>query len=94
MENLKKYNLITVNLASLKSTNVESHCNAMTFINFGDGARVPTGQELVVDDVVIVKPGQQYKIEGNEGEIDVTQHRVRWQGTGVRYAVQVRKIYV
>ena len=59
------------------------------------GATVPSGCNLIVDDVVTIKPGQQYRITGNDGEMNVTVHRCRWEGvTGIRYGVVARKTYV
>ncbi len=91
---MKKYNVVPM-LVDARGATVPSGCNDITFINFGDKLNPPAGDNLIVDDVVTIKPGQQYRITGNDGEMNVTVHRCRWEGvTGIRYGVVARKTYV
>lgn len=89
---VKKYRVETLVIPTVGQV-VESNCNDITFINFGDYAQPPAGDVLIVDDVIQIKPGEQYIITGNEGELNVTNHRCRFSGvSGVRNAVVARKI--
>lgn len=88
----KKYRIETLVIPTVGQV-VPSNCNDITFINFGDYAQPPAGDVLIVDDVIHIKPGQQYIITGNEGEVNVTNHRCYFRGSsGVRTAVVARKI--
>jgi hypothetical protein len=67
---------------------VSSNCNAITFINVGS-------QAVTIENVVL-QQGQQFKVEGNRGEIDTTQYIVTFP-TPVNVnnnLVVVRKLYV
>lgn len=89
-----KYKIETLSLDA-NGGSVQSDCADITFINFGDNASPPTGATLIVDDVVKIKPGEEYIIAANSSnEINTTKHRFSWDtttGTN-KTGVVVRKI--
>lgn len=74
---------------------VQANCTDISFFNFGDGAAVPTGATLIIDDVIRIRPGGSYEITGNKNEVNVTKHNYKWDvSTGaVKSAVVTRKKY-
>jgi len=69
------------------STNIESDCNDITFINQG------TTNFTLMD--VLILPNQSLRITGNNGEIDTTQYTLTFDtliSTG-NFCTVIRKLY-
>lgn len=64
---------------------LRSDCNSLTVIN--------TGTATAVLDGLLITPGSQYVISGNEDELNVTRYRLSFTGVGTEIVTVIRKIY-
>jgi hypothetical protein len=58
------------------STEIESSCNAITFVNIG------TAVVTIAPIAVSLNTGQQFRIDGNIGEIDKTKYSCSFDAVG------------
>jgi hypothetical protein len=65
---------------------VRSECNSLTVINTGTATAVLNGVEIL--------PTEQYVVNGNENELNVTRYRLAFTGAGTEQVIVIRKIYV
>lgn len=64
---------------------IQSNCNAILFVNDGTSNAIVLGR--------VIAPGIALSISGNEGELDVTQYSVLFQGAGENILSVLRKVY-
>jgi hypothetical protein len=87
---IKYYNTIT---QYDRNSWIDGFCAEIAFLNIGDGATPPTGQNVTILGFTI-KPGFGISFDGNEAELDVTKYQIVFSGTGVANCSVFRKMYV
>ena len=70
----------------LTPSNIESNCNAITFINSGTNVAQVNG--------IYLQPNQSLELGGNYCEIDVTKYYCSFSGAGINQLTVIRKLFV
>jgi hypothetical protein len=64
---------------------IKSDCNTINIINTGTSTAIINGVSLL--------PGDQYYVQGNEGELNETRYIISFTGAGTEEVKVIRKIY-
>ena len=94
MSKVVKYTTIPLTLDP-RGGATPSDCKDILFINYGDyDPTNPTGENLIVNDVVVVYPGCTYEVKCESGEeLLVSRFKYKFSdGGGAKNGVVVRKV--
>lgn len=64
---------------------IKSNCNSINIINIGTATASINGIDIL--------PTEQYYVQGNENEVNVTRYRIAFSGVGTEQVQVIRKIY-
>jgi hypothetical protein len=64
---------------------IRANCNTLNVLNIGTATAIINGINIL--------PGQQYYVQGNEGEFNETRYRISFSGAGTEEVQVIRKIY-
>ncbi len=64
---------------------IRANCNTLNVINIGTATAIINGINIL--------PGEQYFVNGNEGEFNETRYRISFSGAGTEEVQVIRKIY-
>jgi hypothetical protein len=66
---------------------IYTDCNSISIINQGTN-------DIIIDQMITVSPGQSFVIEGNEGETCRHRFFLAFTGAGTSNCVVIRKLYI
>ncbi len=64
---------------------IRANCNTLNVLNIGTATAIINGINIL--------PGEQYFVQGNEGEFNETRYRISFSGVGTEEVQVIRKIY-
>lgn len=64
---------------------IRANCNTINVLNIGTATAIINGINIL--------PGEQYFVNGNEGEFNETRYRISFSGAGTEEVQVIRKIY-
>jgi hypothetical protein len=64
---------------------IRANCNTLNVLNIGTATAIINGINIL--------PGEQYFVQGNEGEFNETRYRISFSGAGSEEVQVIRKIY-